>query len=417
MITLAVVTTGWLLALSLAAALWRQQRQRRRLEKLLEKMKAEKSQKGRFLAHVAHEIRTPLNGITGLATLLAQSDLTPQEERRLKGHLSASAQQLMDLVNDVLDSSKLEEGRMVLVPEDFIVRNWIESVVYPQKGLARKKGVSIEVTYEGDSRRTLRADVGKLTQILGNLVGNAVKFTDKGQVSLLVRVPSEAGGTLSLSVRDPGIGMTRATQRRLFERFSQADLSSHRKYGGTGLGLFIVHELLKLMGGRISVQSEVGKGSVFEVTFPVEAGTSPATTTPNSGQTKTLESRSLNCLVADDSDVNRLVLRRFLERLGHTVVDCVDGAEALKQASHQSFDVIFMDCEMPVMDGFTATREIRRREDAASRTKVIAVTAGFDPEDRSHCLEAGMDHYLPKPFSLDQLREVLQACHGEKLAA
>jgi signal transduction histidine kinase len=163
MITLAVVTTGWLLALSLAAALWRQQRQRRRLEKLLEKMKAEKSQKGRFLAHVAHEIRTPLNGITGLATLLAQSDLTPQEERRLKGHLSASAQQLMDLVNDVLDSSKLEEGRMVLVPEDFIVRNWIESVVYPQKGLARKKGVSIEVTYEGDSRRTLRADVGKLT--------------------------------------------------------------------------------------------------------------------------------------------------------------------------------------------------------------------------------------------------------------
>lgn len=363
----------------------------------------------RFMAHVSHEIRTPLNGIIGISTLLSQPGLSPPEDQRLRGLLSASAQQLLGLVNDVLDLSKLEAGKMSLIQEDLVIRNWIESVLFPQRILARKKGLQIEVNYEGDSRLKVRADLGKLTQVLNNLVANAIKFTDQGRVQIYVRAPTELPGNLILRVQDTGIGMSSDTQGRLFKRFSQADLSSTRKYGGTGLGLFIVNELVALMAGRIFVASEVGVGSAFEVEIPlmpaeVVTPSDPTLVLPlSSGRPR----KKLRCLVVDDNSTNRLVLSRFLEKLGCEIMACENGLQAVEHTERDSFDAIFMDCEMPVMDGFMATRTIRKQEKLSARSFIVAVTSGVGPEDNVRCLDAGMDMYLPKPFTVDQLRNAL----------
>jgi CheY-like chemotaxis protein/nitrogen-specific signal transduction histidine kinase len=376
---------------------------------VIDSLRSHDGDKTRFMAHVSHEIRTPLNGIIGISTLLSQPGLSPSEDQRLRGLLSASAQQLLELVNDVLDISKLEAGKMTLLLEDLVLRNWIESVLFPQRILARKKGLQIEVNYEGDSRLKVRADLGKLTQVLNNLVANAIKFTDQGRIQVFVRSPDKLPGYLVLRVQDTGIGMSGATQGRLFNPFSQADLSSTRKYGGTGLGLFIVKELVALMEGRIFVASEVGVGSVFEVEIPLMpaevVGPSVTTVVPSSSSGRT--PTKLRCLVVDDDSTNRLVLGRFLEKLGCEIVACENGLQAVEHAGRTSFDAIFMDCEMPVMDGFSATGAIRKQEMPSSRSFIVAVTAGVGPEDNARCIDSGMDMYLPKPFTIDQLRIAL----------
>jgi CheY-like chemotaxis protein len=387
-------------------------RTRRTLEQskaVIDSLRSHDDDKTHFMARVSHEIRTPLNGIIGISTLLSQPGLSQPEDQRLRGLLSASAQQLLELVNDVLDISKLDAGKMTLILEDLVLRNWIESVLFPQRILARKKRLQIDVTYEGDSRLKVRADLGKLTQVLNNLVANAIKFTDQGRIQIYVRSPAKLPGNLVLRVQDTGIGMSGATRGRLFKRFSQADLSSTRKYGGTGLGLFIVNELVALMGGRIFVASEVGVGSVFEVEVPLlpSEAVAPSVTTvppssfPGKGQAK------LRCLVVDDNSTNRLVLSRFLEKLGCEIVACENGLQAVEHAGLDSFDAIFMDCEMPVMDGLSATREIRNLETPSSRSFIVAVTAGVGTDDSERCIYSGMDMYLPKPFTIDQLRNAL----------
>lgn len=399
---------GIFASLACAAAAVAYLRLRRRFEALRERQsrsEADIEEKSKFLAHVSHEIRTPLNGIVGLAQLLAGKDLDPSEEQKIKSMLLVSCHQLMDLVNDVLTISKIQAGKGTLLTEDFLLKNWAESILFPLKNLAKHKGLSLQLSFVGDSRLKAHADVGKMGQILANLVSNAIKFTERGRVDVRVWCPDKTPGTLVVMVEDTGIGIDSNLQARLFQRFMRADSLASR-FGGTGLGLYIVAQLLDLLGGRVSVSSRVGEGSVFRVEFPLQAPQGQIGSDYTQMAAWGVGAPGLRCLVADDNPTNQFVLRRSLEKLGCFVVSCSDGIQALDLVEREGFDIVFMDCEMPEIDGFEATRRIRQRH-ASADLWVVAVTAGVGPEDRRRCLASGMNEYLPKPFALEQLRSVL----------
>ena len=367
------------------------------------------SAKSEFLARMSHEIRTPMNGVMGMSELLQGTDLTPRQ-LRLSQTISRSAESLLQIINDILDFSKIEAGKLELECVEFGLRGAVEESIELFAGRAQAKGLQLACVIEPEVPSVVRSDPIRLRQILTNLVGNALKFTDSGEVSVRVKALNR-DGLVRFEVSDSGIGISSEAQTRIFDAFSQADSFTTRKYGGTGLGLAICRQLATLMGGQIGLSSTVGRGSTFWLDVSLEAVASQSTATGIVlAQPPRLHLTGPRVLLVEDNPVNREVALGMLEALGcHT--DAVEnGRQAIEAMHHLPYDAVLMDCQMPVMDGLSATAEIRRRESCAGhrRVPVVALTANAMEGDRERCLAAGMDDFLSKPFTQQQLAASLQ---------
>jgi len=369
-----------------------------------------------FLATMSHELRTPMNGVLGCTQLLQDTALT-DPQRQLLETMHRSAESLLVLVNDILDFSKIEAGKMSLEVADVELRSLIADVITLTSEAAKKKGLLVQVQVAPDISAVLRGDPVRLRQILFNLVGNAVKFTERGGIHISVKtMPSNQDHSdavvLQWTVKDTGIGITVEQQTRLFGAYAQAEESTARRYGGTGLGLMICCQLVELMGGAMMVESTPGKGSSFtyftsllpgiQRTASVQAvkpsiASMPDRTTP------------LRILVVDDNEINQVVACKFLQKLGWQVEVARNGREAIDSIAHATYDAVLMDCEMPEMDGYEASQEIRRQEQTTTRhLPIIALTGHASSEDELKCRQAGMDDVVTKPLTLPTLRAKLE---------
>ncbi|WP_224365510.1 ATP-binding protein [Hyalangium versicolor] len=375
--------------------------------------------KSQFLARMSHEIRTPINGVIGMIELVMSSPLTSSQREHLETAQS-SAELLLQLVNDVLDFSKIEAGRLDLAEMPFSLRECLER---PLKGLAaraRGKGLRFTVELAEELPNAVRGDPLRLSQVLINLLGNAVKFTQQGEVRLVARVVERSAKDclLEFSVVDTGIGIDVSRQRAIFEAFTQAEAETAQHFGGTGLGLTICHQLVQMLGGMISVESTVGKGSCFR--FTARLGIEERTykeIEPAQPHPRTKVRRSLRVLVVEDNVVNQQVARGLLELDGHQVETVERGELALARLRDERFDVILMDIQLPDMDGLEVTRRLREEEErlGRARTRIIGLTAQAIVGDREKGLATGMDEYLTKPVRGRQLAEALDRIVGEAL--
>ncbi len=374
--------------------------------------------KGEFLANMSHEIRTPMNGVMGMIDL-ALEDSVSDEQRDYLALARDSAATLLTVINDILDFSKIEAGRLDLVPASFNLRELLDQIARGFARRAAEKNIALYHRVHEDVPALVIADRIRICQVITNLVGNAVKFTERGEVSLDVFLKERIGrrDTLAFVVSDTGIGIPVDSQATIFDSFAQVDSSLSRSYGGTGLGLAISSNLVKLMGGSISVDSAPGKGSRFHFTIEVErageVGVEPAPKGPDSCRdTRPLTGRpaGLQVLLAEDNEVNQKVIRMMLENRGHTVTVANNGRRAIDLSERCAFDVVLMDVSMPVMDGFEATAAIRRREQGSgSRLPIVALTAHAMTGDKERCLAAGMDGYLAKPIKAHQIVDAMKA--------
>jgi CheY-like chemotaxis protein len=359
-----------------------------------------------------------MNGVIGMTELLLETPLS-DEQRGFAQQVSRSGEQMLVLINDILDISKLETGHVELDIAAFDLHETIEQTCAVASVQATARGLRFEVQITEDVPRRMRGDGRRLQQVLLNLVSNAVKFTADGAVTVSVSaIPRPpAGAVIRIEVADSGVGIDPAGLARMFEAFTQADASTTRNYGGTGLGLAIARELVELMGGTIRAESELDHGSTFSFELeleldlqPTEALTgdwlpAPARELTNGASLSWLSAPLV--LVADDSPVNQIVAARALERCGCNAQMVDGGRAALRALASQRYDAVLMDCQMPDMDGYEATAELRRRELGVRHTPVIAITAHAMEGDRKRCLDAGMDDYVSKPMRHADLVEVL----------
>ena len=357
--------------------------------------------KGEFLATMSHELRTPLAGIIGLIELLDRVDLPPQA-RPLSGSLRSSSQLLLTIIGDILDYSKIEAGMLSMEKSAFELGPILEETLLLLRSGAEAKRLRLVLDVAPEVPQHIVADPMRLRQILFNLVGNALKFTERGSVSVTVRY---AADTLQVRVQDSGIGMSEEVMSRLFQPFTQADNTTTRRYGGTGLRLVIVRRLVELHGGRIEVQSRLGEGSCF--TFSIAAPVGHPIESPRAAAS--FAGRPLHILVAEDNEINALVLTGLLSKLGHTFERVADGGQALERAAQGGYQVILMDMQMPVLDGTQATQRIRALPGIAGRVPIIGLSADAVAHHSAVYLASGLNAYLVKPCSLAQLRDTLLA--------
>ena len=388
-----------------------------RAEALKAKAHAEQASKAKseFLAMISHEIRTPMNGIIGLTDLMLYSEVS-ETQREYLGMIKSSSNALLDIINEILDFSRIEAGSFDLINAPFALRPLLQDTFTPLRMQALEKQLDFHWEVATDVPDLLAGDSGRLRQVMINLVGNAIKFTERGAIRITISEQSGAPNDkvrLLFVVHDTGIGISPERQASIFQPFQQADNSITRRYGGTGLGLTISAQLIGMMGGHLQVESDAGQGSIFHFDLLLEVAAQAVQPQPVTTSALALSTRPLHVLLAEDNPVNRMLAVRLLNKAGHQVTVAENGREALQAWEINPPDVILMDVQMPEMDGLEATRLIRTAEQhqQLARTPIIALTANTMHSDKMHCLQTGMDDFLSKPFKVQALLEVLQrAC-------